>query len=215
MRCDQDYFVAPTLRTTRTFTGKYSVTYPKVEVSAGQVLTSGSYQQTSPATAYLCSFSSPSPVDDSSGLLEWEEKYANVPATRREFGSTTYTQLLALTTTTLNELQFSASFDAYNYYEYALIPEDTGTIYQAIQTPPSGEAYFPPVPVLTQLRAPRVMKLGDDAGTPYVKVIGGSASAVYAQGVPILAQDSDSELYEGIFLCRHSLWVVKATLATL
>jgi hypothetical protein len=42
--------------------------------SAGQVLTSGSYTQTTPALAYLCSFTDPTPVDDSSGLLEWEEK---------------------------------------------------------------------------------------------------------------------------------------------
>lgn len=209
MRCDQDSFVAPTLRTTRSFAGKYSVAYPKVEVSAGAVLTSGSYTQTTPAIGYLCSFTDPTPVDDTSGILEWEEKYANVPATRREFGSTNYTQIIGMGATD-NELQFSGSFDAYNYFEYALIPPD-GDVYLAIQAPPSGFVYFPPVPALLQLRAPRVMALGPGV----IQVIGGSAENVYAQGVPILASDSTSELYEGIFLCRMSIWVVKATLATL
>lgn len=215
MRQNYDSFTAPIIRTTRSFPNQSSVTYPKVEVSAGQVLTSGSYSVTTPATGYLCSFSDPKSIDDVSNVVEWEERWCNVPATRREYGSMTYTQIVGVDVATNNPLQFNSTFDAYDYYEYALTPDDSGNIYDAIRVPPSGEAYFPPVPVLPQLRAPAILNLGEDTGVPVIKVIGGPVATIYRQGVPILAQDSNSELYESIMLCRKSTWIVKATLANI
>lgn len=200
----------PVLMSTSTFTGEQSVSYPTVKsTSAGAPLFSGAIVYTTPAVIYLLGVSQATPVDDGSGLVEWEEEWGNVPAQRLEWGSTTYTQVLNVVDNVPR--QFNLPFDAYNIFEYAVQPLTSGfDNFQYVQI--AGTNFPLPVPELPTLTAPRLIDLGDGI----LRTVGGPAvtlAQITAEGLPILAQDSDNSIYRCRIICRHSVWVIKKALS--
>lgn len=204
MRQIETSFTPPTPMQTRTFTNEYSVTYPKAEVSAGAILVSGATVRSTPATAYLTGISEAVPVDDGSGLVEWEEEWCNIPEKMLVWGSTNYTQLFGIDVTTPQ--QVSTSFDSYTIYEFDAQPEVGLDIFAFVTT--AGTSFPLPIPTLPTLIAPKVVDLGE--GT--LKILGGAgvtSAQITAQSVPILAEDSNNSIYQGRIIQRESKWVIK------
>lgn len=115
------------------------------------------------------------------GLLEWVERYASVPITRTEYGSTVYTQQLLTADSTVLPItysidEYSATRDARFLFEYSLDK---------------------PLP---RKIAPRWQTL---AGRPFA--IGGITQLTYGQQV--LAEDSVSRIYLAKIYERQSIFV--------
>ncbi len=205
MRQLESSFTPPTPMTTRTFANEVSVTYPTAQVSAGQVLVTGSTTRSTPAIAYLTGITEAVPVDDSSGLVEWEEEWCNIPEKMLVWGSATYTQVFGLDIDD-NPQQVNTSFDSYTIYEFAAQPDFGLDVFAFVTT--AGTAFPLPVPTLPTLIAPKIVELAP--GVP--KILGGAGvttSQITAQSVPILAEDSNNTIYQGRIIQRESKWVVK------
>ncbi len=204
MRQLETSFVPPTPMQTRQFANEYTVNYPTAEVSAGAVLISGTATRTTPATAYLTGISEASPVDDMSGLVEWEEEWCNVPEKMLIWGSTNYTQVFGISGTILQ--QVSLPFDSYTIYEFAAQPEVGLDIFAFVTV--TGTAFPLPIPTLPTMTAPRVVEISP--GVP--KILGGAGvttTQIVQQSVPILAEDSNNSIYRGRIIQRESKWVIK------
>lgn len=112
------------------------------------------------------------------GLLEWVERYASVPITRTEYGSTVYTQQLlsrdsSVLPITWSVEEYSAIRDAKFVYEYSLNK-----------------------PLATKI-APRWITLG-----AIVVGLGGIGQLTFNQDV--LAEDTTSEIWLAKIYCRRS-----------
>jgi len=139
----------------------------------------------SPVTCYLVGMTEP----DIPGaeLLEWEETFANIPQTRKEPTSITYTQQFILRidnfdlSTTFEIGEFTDTWNATATYEYFLVGS--------------------PLP---QLRAPSIQIL---AG----RLVKRGGWTTFADGESVLAEDSKVERYLGDIFVRKSIRIVWVT----
>lgn len=135
-------------------------------------------------TVYLVGISEPDLAGNN--LLEWEESYATIPATRLEPTSITYSrQVLWYTanadqTTTVEIKEFTDKYDAFNTYEYYL-------------NTPSDPWERP----LDTLRAPRLEQVGN-----HILFKGGWRP--FLDGEQVLAEDSSTDRYLGDIFVRKS-----------
>lgn len=120
--------------------------------------------------------------DVGQGLSEWEETWASLPKTRREYGSIAYTLQSLLTT-------FSSEGNSYLLNEFTST-RDSAIVYEYSLNQP-----------LPRIIAPFVL-LQD---SQHVYIFGGWGT--FNPGQEILAQDTQSEIYMCRIYCRKSVLI--------